>query len=99
MQRTLGAHMHESARTVGRYEIIRPIGSGGMAVVYLAYQHDLDRYVALKELRDFELAEPEAVDRFMRESRTIAGLVHANIVTVHDLWEHDGVPVIVMEYV
>ena len=82
-----------------RYEIIRQIGSGGTAVVYLAYQRDLDRFVAIKQLCNLDGAEPQTVERFMRESRMNAKLSHANIVTVHELWEYRGVPAIVMEYV
>ena len=72
---------------VGRYEIVREVGRGRMAVVYLARQTDVDRLVALKELGGLHAAEPLA-----------AQLSHPNIVDVHDCFEHDGTPYIAMEY-
>jgi serine/threonine protein kinase len=71
-------------RKVGRYEVIRQIGRGGMAVVYLARQPDLDRSVAIKELSSFHLGSPESPERFVRESRPAGSLSHPNIVTVHE---------------
>jgi serine/threonine protein kinase len=85
-------------RSVGRYEIIRQIGRGGMSVVYLAHQHSLDRDVALKELGTFHLQEPEMAQRFLRESRLAGSLNHPNIVTVLEYFEEAGVPYIAMEY-
>jgi hypothetical protein len=83
-------------RAVGRYQIRREIGRGGMATVYLAYQPELDRDVALKELR---LApEPGLARRFLREARLASALVHPSIVTVHDYFEAAGTPYIAMEY-
>jgi serine/threonine protein kinase len=90
--------MTDALRTIGRYELLRPIGVGGMAVVYLARQPDLDRLVAVKELRDFEGADPGLAERFIRESRLSGRLAHQNIVTVHDYCQFDGIPYIVMEY-
>jgi len=86
-------------RTVGRYEILREVGRGGMAMVYLARQTDLDRFVALKELGAFHASDPSFAERFLRESRVAGSLSHPNIVTVHDYFEHDGTPFIAMEYV
>jgi serine/threonine protein kinase len=88
----------DGARTVGRYEILREIGRGGMAVVYVARQSDLDRHVALKELGAFHSADPAFAERFLRESRVAGALNHPNIVTVHEYFEHDGTPYIAMEY-
>jgi serine/threonine protein kinase len=85
-------------RTVGRYEILREIGRGGMAAVYLARQIDLDRHVALKELGAFHAADPAFAERFLRESRVAGSLSHPNIVTVHEYFEHEGTPFIAMEY-
>src|SRR5919109_5117159 len=89
--------MPDVMKTVGRYEILRELGRGGMAVVYLARQTDLDRLVALKELGAFQAADPASVERFLRESRLAGSLVHPNIVTVHDYFEHDEIPYISME--
>ena len=89
----------EVLRKVGRYEILREVGRGGMAVVYLARQTDLDRDVALKELGAFHAADPAFAERFLRESRVAGSLSHPNIVTVHDYFEHDAIPFIPMEYI
>ena len=91
--------MPEAVKTVGRYEILRELGRGGMATVHLARQRDLDRLVALKELGAFHAADPSFAQRFVRESRVAGSLSHPNIVTVHDYFEHDGTPYIAMEYV
>ncbi|HWY18957.1 MAG TPA: serine/threonine-protein kinase [Solirubrobacteraceae bacterium] len=85
-------------RTVGRYEILQEIGRGGMGVVYKARQPDLDRLVALKELRSVDATTPELVQRFVRESRLAGSLNHPNIVTVHDYVEERGTSYIAMEY-
>ena len=91
--------MPEVLRKVGRYEILREIGRGGMAVVYLARQMDLERDVALKELAAFHASDVSFAQRFVRESRVAGSLSHPNVVTVHDYFEDDGVPFIAMEYV
>jgi len=85
-------------RRVGRYEILREVGRGGTAVVYLARQTDLDRSVALKELAAFRAADPAFVERFLRESQLTGSLNHPNIVTVYEYFEHDGTAFIAMEY-
>jgi len=69
-----------------------------MAAVYLARQIDLDRIVALKELRVFRSVEASFAQRFLREARLAGSFSHPNIVTVHDYFEHDGLPYIAMEY-
>lgn len=82
-----------------RYEIIRSIGEGGMANVYLAYDTILDRKVAVKILRG-DLADDEKfVRRFQREAISASSLSHPNIVEVYDVGEDDGKYFIVMEYV
>ena len=91
--------MPDVMKTVGRYEILRELGRGGMALVYLARQTDLDRFVALKELGAFHASDASFAQRFLRESRVAGSLSHPNIVTVHDYFEHDGTPYIAMEYV
>src|SRR3954449_12411646 len=92
--------MPDLVRTVGRYSIVGELGRGGMAVVYLARQLDLDRLVALKELAAFHAAsDPSFAQRFVRESRLAGSLVHPNVITVFDYFEHDGTPYIAMEYV
>jgi serine/threonine protein kinase len=86
-------------RQVGRYEIVRQIGRGGMAIVYLARQTTLDRDVALKELSSFHASTPEVAERFVRESQLAGSLNHPNIVTVYEYFEEDGIPYIAMEHV
>ncbi len=82
-----------------RYNIIRLIGEGGMANVYLGYDEILSRYVAVKILRG-DLAEDEKfVKRFQREAINASALSHPNIVEMYDVGEDDGNYYIVMEYV
>ena len=83
---------------VGRYEIVRELGRGGMARVHLARQLDLDRYAALKELSSLHREDAEMAARFVRESRLAGALNHPSIVTVLDFFVHDGTPYIAMEY-
>src|SRR5215218_3413777 len=91
--------MLEVQRTVGRYEIRQELGRGGMAVVYLARQTDLERNVALKELGAFHASDPAFAERFLREALISGSLSHPNIVTVHEFFEHEGTPYISMEYI
>jgi serine/threonine protein kinase len=86
-------------RRLGRYEVLRELGRGGMARVYLVRQVDLDRFAALKELGSLQREDAEMVGRFLRESRVAGALSHPNIVTVFEFFEHDGTPYIAMEYV
>src|SRR4051794_33676818 len=85
-------------RQVGKYEVQKEVGRGGMAAVFLARQTDLDRLVALKELSAFHAADPAFAERFLRESRVAGSLSHPNIVTVFDYFEHERVPYISMEF-
>jgi serine/threonine protein kinase len=85
-------------RRVGRYDLLEVIGRGGAAVVYLARQTDLQRYVALKELAPFHAADETFAQRFVEEGRLAGAMNHANIVTVHEFFEAAGVPYIAMEY-
>jgi serine/threonine protein kinase len=87
-----------ASRVVGQYQLIGEIGSGGMAVVYLAQQLNLKREVALKELRLGDRMDTASAHRFLREARLAGSFSHPNIVTVHDYFEHQGVPYIAMEY-
>jgi class 3 adenylate cyclase/tRNA A-37 threonylcarbamoyl transferase component Bud32 len=83
-----------------RYERVRPLGSGGMAEVYLAHDGLLDRDVALKVLRKQYADDPQFVERFEREATNAAKLSHPNIVAVYDRGRtKDGSYYIVMEHV
>lgn len=83
----------------GRYRIIRQIGAGGMAEVFLARDTNLDRNVAIKQLRDEMIADPTFRERFLQEARAAANLSHPNIVTIHDFGHDAGRYFIVMEHV
>ena len=80
------------------YEIEKLIGEGGMARVYLALHKALNRKVAIKVMNHRQGADSEASDRFLREARIVANLSHPNIVTIHDVGEHDGHNYLVMEF-
>ena len=82
-----------------RYELIRKIGSGGMAVVYLAYDTSLDRQVAIKLLKEEYVDDPDFIRQFQKEAKAVARLSHQNIVNIYDFGESDGVTYLVMEYV
>jgi serine/threonine protein kinase len=83
---------------VGGYEILREIGHGGMATVYLARQVELDRLSALKELGGLNRPDPSFARRFVREAHMAGSLSHPNIVTVYDYVTHEDTPYIAMEY-
>jgi len=83
----------------GRYQIIRTIGEGGMANVYLAYDTILDREVAVKILRGDLSSDDKFVKRFQREAKAASSLTHPNIVEMYDVGEDNGEYFIVMEYV
>ena len=82
-----------------RYEIIRSIGEGGMANVYLGFDTILDRNVAIKVLRGDLSNDEKFVRRFQREALSASSLAHPNIVEMYDVGEDDGTYYIVMEYV
>src|SRR6201991_4165471 len=82
----------------GRYRILRRLGSGGMANVYLAEDEELGRRVAIKILNDRHASDDQFVERFRREAKNAAGLSHPNIVSVYDRGEFDGAYYIAMEY-
>ena len=83
----------------GRYEIIKPIGFGGMADVYLARDVLLDRRVAVKVLKDQFLKDKSQLAQFEREAKSAARLIHPSIINIFDVCEEDGIHYIVMEYV
>lgn len=82
-----------------RYEIIKSIGEGGMANVYLAYDTILDRKVAIKVLRGDLSGDEKFVRRFQREALSASSLAHPNIVEMYDVGEDNGIYYIVMEYI
>jgi len=90
--------MLEPGTQVGRYEIQRRLGRGGMGTVYVAHDPVLGRMVAIKMFAG-DLDVPDARERFAREARASAALSHPNIVTIFDFGEFASQPYIVMEYV
>jgi tetratricopeptide (TPR) repeat protein len=89
----------EQGTGLSDYEVQEEIGRGGMAVVYRARQISLDRIVALKRILIGQLALPGEVARFRAEALAVARLQHPNIVQIHAIGEHDGVPFLSLEYV
>jgi eukaryotic-like serine/threonine-protein kinase len=99
LKRKAGDNMMEGKRISGRYRIIKLIGGGGMANVYLAHDIILDREVAIKMLRIDFANEEEFIKRFQREAQSATSLAHSNIVSIYDVGEEDDLYYIVMEYV
>lgn len=88
-----------TGRQFGPYQIVAPLGEGGMAAVYKAYQPSMERFVAIKVLPRHMAASEEFVNRFRREARLLAKLQHPHILPVFDYGEADGYPYIVMPFV
>ncbi|HEX4664778.1 MAG TPA: protein kinase, partial [Terriglobales bacterium] len=87
-----------SGTRLGPYEILSPLGAGGMGEVYRAKDTRLDRTVAIKVLPSHLSSDPELKQRMEREARAISALQHANICTLHDIGSQDGTNFLVMEY-
>src|SRR5271157_430968 len=82
---------------LGPYEIIAPLGAGGMGEVYRAKDTRLGRDVALKILPESFAREPDRLRRFEQEARAVAALNHPNILAIHDIGQQDGSPFLVSE--
>ena len=82
----------------GRYRIMRKLGAGGMANVYLAEDQELGRRVAIKILNDRHAGDEQFIERFRREAKNAAALSHPNIVSIYDRGEAEGTYYIAMEY-
>ena len=87
-----------AGKRLGPYEIIGPLGAGGMGEVYRAKDTRLDRTVAIKVLPTHLSADPEAKQRFDREARSISSLAHPNICHLYDVGHQDGTDFLVMEF-
>jgi serine/threonine-protein kinase len=90
-----------SGQSIGRYHIIEPLGQGGMATVYRAFDTRLECDVAVKFIRMERLTQEETektLKRFEREAKELARLTHPNIVKVTDFGKYRGTPYLVMEY-
>ncbi len=88
----------QHSRKISRYEVLREIGRGGMAIVYIALDPNFQREVAIKVLPREAMQNAALYERFVREARTIASLEHPAIVPVHDFGEDQGQPFFVMRY-
>src|SRR5262249_54309605 len=84
---------------LGDFLLLRPVGSGGMGVVYEAIQESLGRHVALKVLPGHHLADPTRLERFRREARAAARLHHTHIVPVFGIGEHEGLHYYTMQFI
>ncbi len=96
MTESLLQRLHDALQP--RYSVRDELGEGGMAIVYLGYDHSLEREVAVKVLRP-ELATATLSERFLREARTCAAIRHPNVVPIHDFGEVDGLIYFVMDRV
>jgi non-specific serine/threonine protein kinase len=88
-----------AGQTLGHYRILRPLGAGGMGVVFEALDVSLGRRVALKTLPPGVAADGERLRRFQQEARAVAALNHPNIVTIHAVEEAEGIHFLAMELV
>ncbi|MEP3481166.1 MAG: serine/threonine-protein kinase [Fuerstiella sp.] len=84
---------------IGRYEIERMIGSGGMGVVLKGFDTELHRVVAIKVLKPHLAHSGAARRRFAREAKSAAAVVHEHVIPIHDVWTEDETPYLVMQYV
>jgi WD40 repeat protein/tRNA A-37 threonylcarbamoyl transferase component Bud32 len=89
----------ERLHRLGRFEVVKMVGSGGFGTVYKAIDPELSRVVAVKVLRLGNLASDDDRDRFSREARNAAQLRHPAIVPVHEIGEHEGLPFIVSDFI
>ncbi|HEX3133015.1 MAG TPA: protein kinase, partial [Planctomycetota bacterium] len=80
----------QEPRTIGGFQLIKPLGQGGMATVFLARQISLGREVALKLMAPQIASNPEAADRFLREARVAAAVNHPNVISIIDVGQTDG---------
>ncbi|MGO9918787.1 MAG: serine/threonine-protein kinase, partial [Isosphaeraceae bacterium] len=85
---------------IGRYNLVRRLGKGGFGQVFLAYDEDLDRPVAIKVPRPERVSRPEDIEAYLKEARIVANLDHPHIVPVHDVGRtDDGLCFVVSKYI
>jgi len=83
---------------LGPYEVLAPLGAGGMGEVYRARDARLGRDVAIKVLPEHLAQDPHLRQRFEREARAVSSLNHPHICVLHDIGQQDGVDYLVLEY-
>src|ERR1041385_3925293 len=88
-----------SGRTLGRYQVLAPLGKGGMGEVYLAEDSELGRKVALKVLPGRFTDHEDRLRRFIQEARAASALNHPNIITIHEIGHSDGIHFIATEFI
>ncbi len=100
LKRVLGEPSHpELLGRLGRYELEQLIGRGGMGLVFRAYDTELHRVVAIKLLAFHWALQPQAKERFIRESRACASLVHPHVVPLYDVIQEGALPALVMQFI
>ena len=100
-QTPLGSTVDATPQWIGRYRILGRLGAGGMGVVFLAEDTELQRRVALKvpHLHTHKSDPAKAVQRFMREARAAAAIRHPHVCPLHDIGQQDGCPYVVMPFI
>ena len=98
LQVTVGELPIGTIQKVGDYKILGTLGSGGMGIVYKAFDQKLGRIVALKMLQVGREANHEEILRFRTEAETVARIQHPNVVQVYEVGSHAGQPFLAMEY-
>ncbi|MDX2162549.1 MAG: protein kinase [bacterium] len=91
--------MPPEPQQIGGYQLLDPVGQGGMATVYKAFHPRLNRYVAIKMIHAGYMEDAAFIARFEREAQIVAALEHPHIVPVYDCFEHRGMPCLVMKYI
>jgi serine/threonine protein kinase len=86
-----------AGKHIGHYNVLAPLGAGGMGEVYRALDARLDREVAIKLLPAEFATDADRLRRFEQEARATSALNHPNILTVYDIGQHEGAPFIVAE--
>jgi serine/threonine protein kinase len=84
---------------VSHYRLVDKLGEGGMGVVWRAFDSELKRHVAIKSLTESELSDDDLRARFLHEAQAASALNHPNIVTIYDIFRHEGATFLVMELV
>jgi serine/threonine protein kinase len=87
-----------SGAKLGPYEVMAPLGSGGMGEVYRARDTRLDRTVAIKVLPEHLAGSPDLQQRFEREARAVSAINHPHICALYDIGHQDGIDYLVLEY-